>query len=167
MRSTARKKLCYQLLEGVLILFMSAFIFYLLKWGWNIIWNWKWIVFQLWSNNGRLVSMKSSRNHWCSRYLINQWNTSNGLFKISTIWSISDTRWSSYFSTIQFVSQVAVVYAGPTFHDEVASVVACILHNLGYYVVVYIGNGVHFAGMMIPFSGLFWIQWWIYFCDIL
>jgi hypothetical protein len=48
-----------------------------------------------------------------------------------------------------------VVYAGPTFHDEVASVVACILHNLGYYVVVYIGNGVHFAGMMIPFSGLF------------
>ena len=50
-------------------------------------------------------------------------------------------------------SRVAVVYAGPTFHDEVASVVACILHDLGFYVVVYIGNGVHFGGMMVPFSG--------------
>lgn len=51
------------------------------------------------------------------------------------------------------ISNVAVVYAGPTFHDEVASVAACILHDLGYYVVVYIGNGIHFGGMMVPFSG--------------
>lgn len=50
-------------------------------------------------------------------------------------------------------SRVAVVYAGPTFHDEVASVTACLLHELGFYVVVYIGNGVHIGGMMVPFSG--------------
>lgn len=50
-------------------------------------------------------------------------------------------------------SRVALVYAGPTFHDEVASVAACILHDLGFFVVVYIGNGVHFGGMMVPFSG--------------
>ena len=54
-------------------------------------------------------------------------------------------------------SRIAVVYASPTFHDEVVSVVSCILHDLGYYVVVYIGNGVHipFIGgnLMIPFSG--------------
>ena len=47
-----------------------------------------------------------------------------------------------------------MVYAGPTFHDEVASVAACILHDLGFFVVVYIGNGVHFGGMMVPFSGI-------------
>lgn len=50
-------------------------------------------------------------------------------------------------------SGVAVVYAGPTFHDEVASSVSCILHDLGYYVVVYIGNGWHYGGYMVPFSG--------------
>ena len=33
------------------------------------------------------------------------------------------------------------------------SVVACILHDLGFYVVVYIGNGWHIGGMMVPFSG--------------
>jgi hypothetical protein len=52
-----------------------------------------------------------------------------------------------------YASRVAVVYAGPTFHDEVASVTACLLHELGFYVVVYIGNGVHIGGMMVPFSG--------------
>lgn len=46
-----------------------------------------------------------------------------------------------------------MLYAGPTFHDEVASAAACMLHDLGFYVVVYIGNGVHIAGMMVPFSG--------------
>lgn len=50
-------------------------------------------------------------------------------------------------------SRVAVVYAAPTFHEEVASVVACLLHDLGFYVVVYIGNGWHVGGMMVPFSG--------------
>ncbi len=49
--------------------------------------------------------------------------------------------------------RVAVVYAGPTFHDEVVSSVACILHDLGYYVVAYIGNGIHVGGVMVPFSG--------------
>jgi hypothetical protein len=50
-------------------------------------------------------------------------------------------------------SRIAVVYAAPTFHEEVASVVACVLHDLGFYVVVYIGNGWHVGGMMVPFSG--------------
>ena len=49
--------------------------------------------------------------------------------------------------------RVAVVYAGPTFHDEVVSSVACALHDLGYYVVAYIGNGLHVGGMMVPLSG--------------
>jgi hypothetical protein len=39
-------------------------------------------------------------------------------------------------------TKVAVIYALPTFHEEVTSVMACILNDLGYYVVVYVGNGV-------------------------
>lgn len=53
-------------------------------------------------------------------------------------------------------SRIAIVYASPTFHDEVVSVISCILHDLGYYVVVYVGSGVQIpwtGGMMIPFSG--------------
>jgi len=48
---------------------------------------------------------------------------------------------------------VAVVYALPTFHEEVVSVVACVLQSLGYDVIVYIGNGLHWAGEYLPFSG--------------
>ena len=59
-----------------------------------------------------------------------------------------------------------MVYAGPTFHDEVASVAACILHDLGFYVVVYIGNGWHFMGMMVPFSGNIIVVVFILFCNI-
>jgi hypothetical protein len=33
-------------------------------------------------------------------------------------------------------------------------VAACILHEGGYYVVVYIGNGAHIGGMMVPFSSI-------------
>jgi hypothetical protein len=49
-------------------------------------------------------------------------------------------------------SKIAVIYAKPTFHDEVVSAKACMLHDLGYYVVVYIGNGVHVGDMLLPFS---------------
>lgn len=50
--------------------------------------------------------------------------------------------------------KVAVIYALPTFHDEVVSIFACLYHELGYYVVVYIGNGIHLAhtDALLPFS---------------
>lgn len=48
---------------------------------------------------------------------------------------------------------IAVIYALPTFHEEVVSVVACLLQSLGYDVIVYIGNGLHWAGEYLPFSG--------------
>lgn len=41
----------------------------------------------------------------------------------------------------------------PTFHEEVVSATACALHDLGFFVLVYIGNGVNIGGYMIPFSG--------------
>lgn len=67
---------------------------------------------------------------------------------------LSTNFYSSLYPILSYnSSRVALVYAGPTFHDEVASVAACILHDLGFFVVVYIGNGVHFGGMMVPFSG--------------
>ena len=46
----------------------------------------------------------------------------------------------------------AVIYAHPTYHDEIASVSACLLHELGYPVVAYVGNGVHIGGFKLPFS---------------
>jgi hypothetical protein len=41
----------------------------------------------------------------------------------------------------------------PTFHEEVVSATACALHDLGYFVLVYIGNGVSIGGYMVPLSG--------------
>jgi hypothetical protein len=41
----------------------------------------------------------------------------------------------------------------PTFHEEVVSSTACALHDLGFFVLVYIGNGVNIGGLMVPFSG--------------
>jgi hypothetical protein len=41
----------------------------------------------------------------------------------------------------------------PTFHEEVVSATACALHDLGFFVLVYIGNGVNIGGYMLPFSG--------------
>jgi len=49
--------------------------------------------------------------------------------------------------------RIAAVYAGPTFHDEVVSSVACVLKDDGYFVVAYIGNGLHYGGYTVPFSG--------------
>lgn len=49
--------------------------------------------------------------------------------------------------------KVAVIYALPTYHEEVNSAVACILDSLGFYVVAYIGNGIHVGSLMLPLSG--------------
>ena len=49
--------------------------------------------------------------------------------------------------------RTAVIYALPTFHEEVVSSIACILSSLGYKVVVYIGNGVTIGSTIVPFSG--------------
>jgi hypothetical protein len=48
----------------------------------------------------------------------------------------------------------ALVYAGPTFHEEVTASVTCVLKTLGYDVTVYIHTGIYFAGMQIPFSSV-------------
>ena len=68
-----------------------------------------------------------------------------------SFWELHSSEDKAALSTLR--GQVAVIYAAPTFHDEVTSVVTCILHDLGYYTVVYIGNGWHVNGMMVPFSG--------------
>lgn len=47
-----------------------------------------------------------------------------------------------------------VIYAAPTFHEEVTSSVACILHSLGFYVIVYISNGYTIGPVIVPFTGL-------------
>ena len=49
--------------------------------------------------------------------------------------------------------QVAMLYAAPTFHDEVVSSVACTLRDEGYVVVAYIGNGLHVGNIMVPLTG--------------
>jgi hypothetical protein len=46
----------------------------------------------------------------------------------------------------------AVIYARPTFHEEVVSAVACSLKSLDYHVIVYIGNGFHWGSFLIPFT---------------
>ena len=70
----------------------------------------------------------------------------------------------SYFFNYQRIEQaeaafkaqdtkIAALYANPTFHDEVVSSVACTLHDEGFFVMVYIGNGLHIGNFMIPLSG--------------
>ena len=49
--------------------------------------------------------------------------------------------------------RVAVIYAAPTFHEEVVLAFACMLKDLNYHTVVYIGSGAHVGGMMLPLSG--------------
>ena len=68
-----------------------------------------------------------------------------------SFWELHSNEDKAELSTLR--GQVAVIYAAPTFHEEVTGVVTCILHDLGYYTVVYIGNGWHVNGMMVPFSG--------------
>ena len=48
---------------------------------------------------------------------------------------------------------VAVIYAGPTFHEEVVSSVACMLHDLNYHTLVIVGSGLYIGGMRVPLSG--------------
>ena len=50
-------------------------------------------------------------------------------------------------------TKIAALYANPTFHDEVVSSVACTLKDEGFFVVVYIGNGLHVGNVMLPLSG--------------
>lgn len=50
------------------------------------------------------------------------------------------------------IRKVAVIYAYPTFHDEVVASVVCVLKDLGFHTVVYINNGVQIRGYLLPFS---------------
>ena len=56
-------------------------------------------------------------------------------------------------SVVSQRKKVAVLYAGPTFHDEVVAALACQLKDADYYTVLYVGSGVHMAGLMLPLSG--------------
>lgn len=48
---------------------------------------------------------------------------------------------------------IAVVYAYPTYHEEINVVMACSLRTLGYAVVMYVQSGNYVAGAKVPFSG--------------
>ena len=49
-------------------------------------------------------------------------------------------------------AKVALLYASPTFHDEVVSSVACTIKDEGYYVIAYVGSGMHVGSYTIPLS---------------
>jgi hypothetical protein len=46
----------------------------------------------------------------------------------------------------------AAIYARPTFHEEVVSTMACMLHDEGFFVSVYIGSGFSVGRISIPYS---------------
>ena len=46
----------------------------------------------------------------------------------------------------------AAIYARPTFHEEVVSTIACMLHDEGFHVSVYIGSGLAIGRLNVPFS---------------
>ena len=46
----------------------------------------------------------------------------------------------------------AAIYARPTFHEEVVSTMACMLHDEGFHVSVYIGSGITLGRISLPFS---------------
>jgi hypothetical protein len=48
--------------------------------------------------------------------------------------------------------KVALIYASPTFHDEVVSSVACSIKDEGYIVIAYVGSGLHWGSLTLPFS---------------
>lgn len=54
--------------------------------------------------------------------------------------------------TIHFIGKVAVVYALPTYHEEVVSTFSCMLHDMGFKVFVYVGSGVNVLGFTLPYS---------------
>jgi len=48
--------------------------------------------------------------------------------------------------------RIALIYAAPTFHDEVVSSVACTIKDEGYFVIAYVGSGLHWGSLTLPFS---------------
>ena len=57
-------------------------------------------------------------------------------------------------SNVSIRSKKVAIYTLSTFHEEVTSSVACILHSLGFYVIVYIGSGYHVGSITLPFSDI-------------
>ena len=54
--------------------------------------------------------------------------------------------------SLRYRGKVAVVYAHPTFHEEVVSSISCALHDMGYSVFIYVGSGLNILGMTLPYS---------------
>ena len=57
------------------------------------------------------------------------------------------------YDGVMHAENVATVYAGSTDNEAVTSSVACLLHEMGYFVAVYIDSGIHVGGYTVPFSG--------------
>lgn len=49
---------------------------------------------------------------------------------------------------------MAVIYAYPTFHEEIVSAFSCMLHDMGFKVFIYVGSGVNALGIQLPFTDL-------------
>jgi len=73
------------------------------------------------------------------------------LFNIATFNSYQAKQDSSA-SLKQGGVKVALIYASPTFHDEVVSSVACTIRDEGYFVIAYVGSGLHWGSLTLPFS---------------
>ena len=76
-------------------------------------------------------------------------------FVILLVASFSYILLFGYVNTVNETNKFkrqAVIYARPTFHEEVVSAVACTLKSLDYHVIVYIGNGFYWGSFLIPFT---------------
>lgn len=66
---------------------------------------------------------------------------------------LSFTEVVSYrISSISSNDKVALLFVGRAFHTEVASSIACMLHDLDYYVAVYLYDGLSIGDYVIPFT---------------
>lgn len=79
--------------------------------------------------------------------------TGNNFFIV--VFGLYAAFWSLVMGESDFLhmgKKVAVVYAGRTYHEEVTASMTCLLHEIGFHVVVYIENGFTWSGMTIPFT---------------
>mgnify|MGYP001303711935 CR=1 FL=1 len=76
------------------------------------------------------------------------WVDSNATGSFST----SSGQVSTEASPSMHHRRKAAVYARPTFHEEVVSTMACMLHDEGFHVSIYVGSGLAIGRLNVPFS---------------
>ena len=64
----------------------------------------------------------------------------------------SGNKLSASVSSPSLQRRKAAIYARPTFHEEVVSTMACMLHDEGFHVSIYIGSGLAVGRLNVPFS---------------